>query len=91
MNLSEQEQLFKRIRRRFRQWSVRQCSGYIHGIVDQYQDLPPSPDMTESIQYTEVGNTYAIGYLYGYADALGPDAEVQSWCIGKVECRWWKK
>ena len=85
-----QKSLFKRVRSRFRRWNKRQCSGYVHGVADQDRDLPPSPDMIARCNYIPE-DIYAVCYLYGYADALGPDAAEYPWCYGRsvIEHRWW--
>lgn len=91
MTETEQQRLFKRVRRRFRQWPKQKCSGYVHGVADHERGLDPSEDMIDPTQYTESGDIYAIGYMYGYADAHGLDVEYEHWYIGRVEYRWWEK
>lgn len=91
MNVPDQERLFKRVRRHFRQWPKRQCSGYVHGVADQDRGLNPSEDMVSSEKYG-TRDTYARGYLLGYADAHGPDVEHEHWHVSPyIEIRWWKE
>lgn len=90
MNEAAQERLFKRVKRHFRDWGKRKCSGYVHGIVDQDRGLDPSEDM---IAWSGSGDLYALGYLYGYADAHGPDAAHEYWYpfLLEMDYCWWQE
>lgn len=83
-----QERLFKRVRRRFRQWDKRHCSGYVHGVADHERGLDPSEDMI-----AQQDDLYARGYRFGYADAHGPDPEHEHWYPFTPGCdfRWWQE
>jgi len=91
MTETEQQQLFKRVRRHFPRWNKRQCSGYVHGINDHERGLDPSEDMIA--QQSNVKNLYARGYRFGYADAHGPDPAHEHWYpfIPRFDYRWWEK
>jgi len=91
MNPTDQEKLFKRVQKRFPKWSIRMCSGYVHGIIDEAQR--PKPDIL-TIRNAMNRSGYAIGYLRGFIDARGNDIMVYTWaqhaCV-KLVFEWWKK
>jgi len=74
--MTEQEQiaLFKRVQKKFPRWSRRQCSGYVHGIVDEASIPTPQADMLSNQQ-----NEYNVCYVYGFIDARGPDVLSEDW------------
>ena len=96
--MTEQEQiaLFERVQKRFRRWSKRKCSGYVHGIVDEGSIPIPQADMLNNRQ-----DEYNVCYVYGFIDARGPDVLSESWfklhpvisgCgISYPDYRWWDK
>ncbi|KKL07755.1 hypothetical protein LCGC14_2582850, partial [marine sediment metagenome] len=44
------EALFKRVRKKFHQWSPSKCSGYVHGVRDGLEADRPKPPVTTYIQ-----------------------------------------
>lgn len=101
MNESDQQDLFKRVQKRFRAWSERKCSGYVHGIADEASDLEPLSCATSNLQEEEhLQDEYYIAYLYGFIDARGPDVLSEDWYKSnfqavasptKMDFQWWVK
>jgi len=89
-----QEKLFELSKRRFSNWSTRQVSGYVHGIVDGLTRKQPRRVYVRN--YHEA-DRYAIGYIDGFVAAYGPDVFVDSWTKymvinpDNIEHRWWDK
>ncbi|GAH37731.1 unnamed protein product, partial [marine sediment metagenome] len=86
MTPQEQEKLFKKVRRRFRRWSERKCSGYVHGVVDEARRKTANPEM---VKYRN--EAYCCGYLCGFIDARGFDAASRyKYIIRPIGYyRWW--
>lgn len=92
----EQIALFERVRKRFRRWSKRKCSGYVHGIMDESNRAKPQPCVASCLP-----DEYYVAYVYGFVDARGPDATCEEWytidpryrTVGlatfKLDYRWW--
>lgn len=83
----EQEKLFKRVRERFPNHSVKWCSGYVHGIVDEVLQVHPTQ--------TRVEDNYYYGYIAGFIDARGVDIYTTApWTTAFTrpdsEFHWWK-
>lgn len=91
MNPTDQEKLFKRVQKRFPDWSARMCSGYVHGIIDEAQRTKPD---NIRIRNAMNGSKYDTGYLRGFIDARGDDIMGCIWaqhaCV-KLQFEWWKK
>lgn len=93
MTPQEQEKLFEKVRRRYKNWDFRQASGYVHGVVDGLRLNEPQPYYIRGFDELE---PYAICYIYGFIDAYGEDAFDAAWNqefrISKtVLCyRWWE-
>lgn len=95
--MTDQENLFKRICKRFKKRSVKWCSGYLHGILNEGKHKKPDPvylGITRTL--TDVGQRdYNNGYLWGFLDARGEDAFEWEWArklalSGKVrDFVWW--
>ncbi len=95
------EALFKRVRKKFRQWSPSKCSGYVHGVHDGLEADRPKPPATDYIQDVLIygafeARDYSIGYFYGFVDAYGTDVRPTLWyreaptTISRViSYRWW--
>jgi len=96
--VTEQEQiaLFKRVQKHFFRWTKRQCSGYVHGIVDEGNRIEPQGEVLH-----DQTDTYNIAYVYGFIDARGPDVTSESWYRlhallafpepHKPDFQWWVK
>lgn len=74
MIMTDQDKLFKRIRKRFKKRTVKWCSGYLHGILDEGKRKKPD---RVYLGTPHVG--YNQGYLYGFVDARGTDVEQDAW------------
>lgn len=71
MIVQEQEILFKLVQNRFKHWSIRQVSGYVHGVNDGLWRSEPKRVYVRGYQKQK---PYAIGYIAGFIDAYGGDA-----------------
>ena len=89
-----QEKLFELSKRRFSNWSTRQVSGYVHGIVDGLTRKKPQ---RVYVRNYDLYDPYAMGYILGFIDAQGLDAFASPWarslgfCAGIIYYRWWDK
>ena len=97
MNLSpnEQSKLFTAARERFKKWTSRQVSGYVHGVTRGLAHDRPHQDYIDAGKKRE---KYALGYIQGFIDAYGTDALAAKWCSELAELnlvlfdcnyRWW--
>jgi len=102
MTPTEDEQLFTRVRRKFRRWSVKKASGYVHGVRQGEAALTPFRiDAAYANAVMDQGtdaDDYAIGYVYGFIDAYGSDVTATMWfkrvsralrVQPKIEYHWW--
>ena len=71
---NEQETLFRRVRKRFKNRPAKWCSGYVHGIMDEAKHEKPDPTYLGRTRYD-----YNMGYLWGFLDARGSDAFEWDW------------
>jgi len=85
-----QEKLFELSRKRYPDWSTRQISGYVHGIVDGLTRKQPRRVYERDIDKPD---RYACGYMYGFYDANGATGCVEIWGQKSrmIEHRWWEK
>ena len=75
MTIQEQEELFAFLRATPPNWSLKLCSGYVHGCVDEGKLKAPRG----SLRSSKVHDDYALGYLAGFAVRRGEDAEREPW------------
>lgn len=93
MTPKEQEALFRRVRKRYPDWSLRQASGYVHGVMDGFKRSAPR---RAYIRKCQKDRPYALGYIKGFVDAFGPDALFAIWAREvywpkiDTEFLWWK-
>ena len=66
----EQEKFFKLVRAKFKDWSAKKASGYVHGVVDATSRAQPRRVYIRKFDKSE----YASGYIYGFIDCHGADA-----------------
>lgn len=90
-----QEELFKAVQKRFKDWGSEQASGYVHGAADGLELNEPRRIYPRRF-VKENCDPYAIGYIYGFIDAYGTDTLTAEWSQGlellhKHEYRWWTK
>ena len=89
----QQEALFQQVRKRYPGWSLKQASGYVHGVVDGFKR--PAPRRVY-IRKCQRDKPYALGYIKGFVDAFGPDALFAPWAGGvywpKIDTAflWWE-
>ncbi len=107
MTPAEQEALFKKVQTYWdTPWGPLMASGYVHGIVDEARRTEPKDLYVREVRANPEGfdfNSYARGYLFGFADARGYDILGQEWAKGPVgrvifedgedgiDFEWWKK
>lgn len=102
MTEKDQEKLFKRIRRKFRNWPAETASGYLAGLLDESTRPQPTENTIEQAKdYQEgtkrINGAYCLGYCYGFADARGIDALETGWAKTlefrekTLEFQWWQE
>lgn len=91
--MSDQEKLFKRIRKRFKDRPKKWASGYLHGILDEAKREKPDRAYLGMTRHE-----YNSGYIYGFIDARGIDVKQDAWYqrlvdkLGhKIEFQWYLK
>lgn len=74
--------LYTRVRDTFPDWTGRQCSEYTAGVKGF------------SLGVEIEGDEYPVYFLYGYADAMGREAEGEDWFSRiddwAIQYRWWR-
>ena len=85
MTPQQQEKLYVATKERYKNWSTRQVSGYVHGVVDGSKH-------DEQQQKFIDRNDYCIGYIYGFYDAQGDNVIVKilDRPNRRSEPKWWK-
>ena len=94
MKPKDQEILFQRVKDRYPEWTDRQCSGYVAGVVDEARYT--RPEHRQTLAFTKLERTYAKGYVLGFVDARGSDAFTDPWLKKIAACirhslafQWW--
>lgn len=81
---------YNKIRDTFPDWTGRQCQEYIHGIDSFEGGLELDDDMMLDENEDLL---FSPHFLYGYADAMGREAEAEDWFrhIDQwvIQPRWW--
>lgn len=87
MNSQDQEKLFKLVRKRFKNWTVKKASGYVHGVNDCLEEREPFPAYALGM----ITSAYATGYRFGFVDAYGSDALLKWELPASIpaDYRWW--
>lgn len=73
MTPTDAEQLFQQLRDAHPRWSVRFCSGYVHGARDETLLGKPASG------YASGTTPYDLGYITGFVIRRGVDAELERW------------
>ncbi len=95
MNPIDQGKLFVATQRRFRDWSIKQVSGYVHGVVDGHNRDKPQGVYVRRL-FEPKPDIYAMGYVTGFIDAQGSDARFDpgtafKFVLKAAAYRWWEK
>ena len=89
MDGKEQEALFEKVKAHFLTWNASQCSGYVHGIVDESRVSEPLDC------YMGNYDAYSKGYIDGFIDARGGDVVTEEWFKAvfdrgiAIDFKWW--
>ena len=94
MDPIEQGKLFVATQRRYRDWTIKHVSGYVHGVVDGLNRDKPQEVYVQRLLKPK-RNLYTIGYITGFIDAQGNDVAFDlgmrfKFAPKTIDYRWWE-
>jgi hypothetical protein len=84
----------RKVAAQFPHWSMGQCRAYRAGALAQQRGLSIGEGFSYDPEDDLEDDDLTLYFFRGYADALGDDAQGESWFDQipewDVQCRWWE-